>query len=223
MRHVAQPFACRAVLRRTMIAPALGCALVSMVTLGCGSTSRLHVIQLGAKTLSPVLPLIEEHDLSKGYYWVDEQGLLCVALSSGPLSSDTGGGELRASLQLSLELPGVPAGQARDYAVTRRTLRALRHDHGMHERFASVFGIVSVWRGDGGVLHGRFRINAKKQLFNVFVGWGWDSEALLLGEFTTRPGQSAGELILRASEGGGLEREPYQPKPRIIEGPRARP
>ncbi|MCH7702370.1 MAG: hypothetical protein IID37_11855 [Planctomycetes bacterium] len=202
-----------------MIAPALSCVLVSMVALGCGSASRVHVIQLGAKTISAVLPLIDEHELSKGYHWVDEQGLLCVALSAGPLSSDTGSGGLRESLQLSLELPGVPAGQARDYAVTRRTLRAITHGQGSHERFASLFGVVSVWRDDG-ILHGRFRIHAKKQLFNVLLGWGWDSEVLLLGEFTAQPGQTAGEAILRASEGGGLEREPYRPGPHIIEGPR---
>lgn len=223
MRYVAPPTPCRTVLRRTMIAPALGCVLVCTVALGCGSASRFHVIQLGAKTISAVLPLIDEHELSKGYYWVDEQGLLCVALSSGPLSSDTGAGGRRKSLQLSLELPGVPAGEARDYAVTRRTLRAISHGHGLHERFASVSGVVSVWRGDGGKLHGRFRINGKKQIFLVWVGWGWDSEVLLLGEFTARPDQTAGEAILRASEGGGLKREPYRPGPRIIEGPRANP
>lgn len=223
MRYVAPFTACPTALRRTLIAPALICALASMVTLGCASPSRLHVIQLGAKTISEVLPLIEEHELSQGYYWVDKQGLLCVALSFGPLSSATGAAGNGESLQLSLELPGVPAGQARDYAVTRRTLRAIHHDQGQHERFASLFGVVSVWRGGGGILHGRFRINAKKQLFNVLLGWGWDSEVLLLGEFTARSEQTAGESVLRASEGGGLERPPYRPGPRIIEGPRASP
>ena len=224
MRYVAPPTTRRTALGRRLIVIALSCVWASIPILGCAPRARLHIIPLGAKTINAVQPLVEEIELSRGYYWVDDQGLLCIALSSGPLSSASGGGGRRNSFQLSLELRGVPVGQARaGYAVTRRTLRAIRHGGGEHERFASEFGIVTAWRGEGGTLQGRFRIHAKKQLFKVVVGWWWDSEVLLLGEFTARPGRTAGEAILRASEGGGLEREPYRPGPRIIEGPRASP
>ncbi|HNQ21646.1 MAG TPA: hypothetical protein PKK06_00980 [Phycisphaerae bacterium] len=172
----------------------------------CTGHGRMWLVPLSSSRISEAAPLLHQVKTHKCYYWLNQDGELTVAMEAvrPSLVGRLGSEEFRASLVLG----ELPAGRGRDYRVTRRTLRLQAREGWAHARAASLTGIVAVWRKEGEQRwHGRFRILARQQAFLALLGWGRDSDVLLLGEFVAVPGQAQGEAILALTEEGGMERD----------------
>lgn len=162
------------------------------------------MISLDLRRISDKAPLSREFAPDRCYYWQDQEGRLCVAMAFENMSliGDYG----KRSMVMSLVLGEMPAGMGRTYRVTRSTLRMIAHIVPNHTRWASLSGIVGVWREDDKQIRGRFRIFAKQQMFHIALGWRGSKRALVVGEFLAVPGEKEGRRILEDSEAKGMER-----------------
>ena len=159
---------------------------------------------LAIKKISDKVPLSGEFTPDRCYYWCDEESRLCIAMAFENVSliGDYG----KRSMVMSLVLGEMPAGMGRTYRVTRSTLRMISHAAPKHTRWASLSGIVGVWRDGDKNIRGRFRIFTKQQTFHIALGWRGGSRALAVGEFLAVPGEEKGRQILEDSEARGMER-----------------
>jgi hypothetical protein len=189
-----------------------------LLAAGCSGSARIHLIPAERKKISAQRPLIARYDVSHCHYWVNQRQELCLSFSDENQAAEGTAG--RRSFDLSLILGPMPAGRARNYAVDRRTMRAIIHEGAEHRRYGSLFGIVGVWFDEGGeVLHGRFRVWAKQQDYKVWRGWSGDLRVLLVGEFEARPDTGRGERSLERTELGGLKRPLPPGRPVRVYGP----
>jgi hypothetical protein len=191
-----------------MKAPAVaaGLALVALPLFGCRGHASIHTIKLGTKKIKATGPLVARIEPDECYWWVDDDGQLCIAMRDSGWSL-SGKPHKRIEL-LSLVLPGTPAGTGRDYHVNRRALRARRDAGYTHTRTASLRGIVGVWDYGRGRLKGRFRITALRQSYWVVMGWRADARVLILGEFEAIHDPTRGGAILARTEEDGMARRP---------------
>ncbi|MCP4251709.1 MAG: hypothetical protein GY778_32135, partial [bacterium] len=122
---------------------------------------------------------------------------------------------------LSLLLVPPPANLGRNYTADRRTLRALISGASRRWRFGSLYGIVGVWFEEPGdaILHGRFRIWAKRQDYTIWRGWGDDVRVLFVGRVTARPDAERGRRVWQRTNSGGMKRPPTDNRPRPVTGP----
>ena len=191
------------------------CSAFSVFGFGCAPAATVHVIPLSLQKVNINRPLIVTFSPSRCYYWINDQRELCIAMTgkigegflSAPMFAGLQG-TARHQFDLSLVLPGLPAGTARAYRVDRRTVRCRTRDGGAHTRFGSLQGVVSVWDYSRKTMNGRFRIKASQQSFMVLTGWGKDHEVLCLGEFTAKYNRTAGQAILARTEQEALKRPP---------------
>ncbi len=189
-----------------------------MATAGCSGSAHIHLIPAEHKKISTERPLITPYDVGRCHYWVNQGQELCVAFSEENLAAEGTPG--RRSFDMSLVLGPVPAGWGRNYAVDRRTMRAIIHEGAEHHRYASLYGIVAVWFDqDEKLLQGRFRIWAKRQDFQVWRGWSGDLRVLLVGEFEARPDALRGVQVWKRTEVGGLKRPVHIGRPGRVYGP----
>ena len=190
----------------------MGVAALLIAASGCRGGGIIHSIPLGTKRISTDSPLIETRRPGECYYWLDEQGRLCVALRYAQPSIF--GKILSENRSTSLVFESVPADRARSYPVDRRTLRT-RTDQGFtHLRGASLSGIAAVWDyRPGKPLRGRFRITATQQSFSILTGWSGDARVLWAGDFTAVPNETAGKRILAETEEGALRRDSVRTTP----------
>ncbi len=188
---------------------------------GCTPAARVSLLSVEPKHLARRGPLIQHFELTEGYFWHDGQGQLWLAFSESNLAPETSVG--RESFEMSLVLEEAPAGEGRDYAAKRRTLRAMIADHGRWTRYGSYYGVVTVWFEDytKDVLCGRFQIWANQQEYKFWRDhWGSDRKVLFVGEeFTAVRDATRGEEIRQRTEIDELKRAPYQPVPRRVTGP----
>jgi len=156
------------------------------------------------KKLADAEPLITTFDPTQCYYWTDHRGRLSVAMSfeGAPLVSPFA----KRSMVLSMVLDAPPEGPGRNYRATRRTVRMIARNGPNHGRWASLSGIVSVWRTESGTLRGRFRVFAKHQIFHIAMGWYGFGRAIVFGKFRATRNGAAGRRILEQSEANGMER-----------------
>ncbi len=119
---------------------------------------------------------------------------------------DAGKRVLNASLVLGLP----PQDNARNYHVTRDTLRVRLRKGYNHQRWASYGGIVAVWKHGAKGYRGRFRVRANQQSFLITTGWTGNQRVILTGEFTSTEDPARGRLILERTESPGMER-PIEP------------
>ncbi len=194
------------------------CAVVCLYIAGSGCTgsARVSVVPFSFKKLVDADPLITRFDPTECYYWTDERGRLCIATSFErvPLVNPFA----KRSMVFSMVLDAPPEGPGRNYRATRRTVRMIARNGPNHGRWASLAGIVTVWRTGPSTLHGRFRVFAKHQIFHIAMGWYGRSRALVFGEFRATRNETAGRRILEQSEANGMERfdsasVPKDPKP----------
>lgn len=160
----------------------------------------MHIIPLGDRKISASEPLTVTIHPTKCYYWVNDDGRLCLAMRAfhgsilGPLR------EKETLISLVLDEP--PAGTAKDYRVNRDTYRARLRAGFRHVRSASMSGIVGVWDYGQRRIRGRFRLTVRQESYSVLTGWSGDVRALVLGEFTARPNRPRGESIRTRTEEG---------------------
>lgn len=140
---------------------------------------------------------------------------LCIAMEFENVSLLGDFGKRR--LWTSLVLDGLPADRSRNYRADRNTLRMIGRRGYTHTRWASLGGIVAVWRERNGRLRGRFRIAARQQSFFIATGWTGGQRALLLGEFQAVHRPAMGRPILERTERDGMDRTKGVRK--IFDGP----
>ncbi len=192
-----------------------GLASVVLLAGGCSGSACLWLVQVEPERINPGLPLVARTDLPQAFFWANERKELCLAMSQGVESG-------RATLDLSLVLEDLPAGQGKRYRADRRTLRAVIRQRGTAKRYASYRGIVSVWLEEDGsdVLEGRFRIWANEQEYKLWMDfWAGNREVLLLGEFRAVRDQQRGQAVLSRTEVEELKRGPPVGRPRPVTGP----
>jgi len=172
--------------------------------IGCSGRGTVHLVSLDAKKIAVTGPLMPNIALDEAYYWLNDDGKLCVALRQkhqsffSPIFSQ--------DISLSLILGEPPAGDTRAYPAARDTLR-MRTTSGVTQlRSGSLAGGSVVWDYSKRQLRGRFRITVKQQSYTVLTDWTGNSRILLIGEFTATENRKRGEEILKRSEEDGLER-----------------
>jgi len=182
---------------------ATGC-LPLLLTAGCAGRATLHIVPLGSKALDRASPLLTTIRAEECYYWLDDAGYVNVAIRAKRTSLL--GPYFHREFNLSLRLPGAPAGSTKQYRLDQNQLRA-RYDAGLtHERTASYVGNALVWDYGRRVLRGRLRVSGKRQSYSVLTGWGSDTGVLILGEFSAVPNRRKGEVITAHSDASGLDR-----------------
>ncbi|MFH0980327.1 MAG: hypothetical protein V2A79_02160 [Planctomycetota bacterium] len=157
------------------------------------------------------------------YYAIDGQRIT-IALADENISLIGEYG--KKSLVTSIVLDGLPAHRSRDYRLDRNSLRG-RFRHGPESvRFASLGGILALWREGDDRLRGRLRAFAKQQQFQVWLGWAGNRRVLLVGDFVAVRNPTRAEELRWRSEADGLERT-AQPsdygQPRPVTGPPVEP
>jgi len=163
----------------------------------------MTIVPLGISRLEPADVLSESATLALCYYWIDDDGRLCLAMRGWGLGGSRFG---RSSKEASLVLGPPAAGVGRNYRVDRETFRMIEHDPPKHERWASLSGIVALWRIDDTHVAGRFRIYAKYQRFHIAMGWYGNHRSVIVGEFQAVLDAARGGEILRDTEADGMER-----------------
>ncbi len=179
------------------------------------------MVPMSNATIDPASSLVVNLSASECYFWIDEPAQqLHIALTHGAPNwlSDADA----PALDVSLVLDGLPANNARDYRINRRTLRGTANEDHHHVRFASQRGVAAVWFEGPTRLRGRMRVYTKHQRYNLLFGWHDSQPVLLLGEFTAIRDQQRCEAIVARTEQGGMARDlapPDQSGPRPISGP----
>ncbi len=171
---------------------------------GCAGRATVHAIPLGTQRINTSGPLIPEFKPDECYYWIDDDGRLCVAIRS--VKTSFVDPRLSQGFVLSFVFDGTPAGSARDFRMNRRTARCRSHAAIFQTRSASLGGIATVWGYGKKVLHGRFRFPAKIQVHHLLAGWRDDGTVVYTGEFSAVCDRKRGQAILAESEGTGMER-----------------
>ncbi len=197
-------------------------ALVAVALIGsCAGRASVHLIPTGPTPIPTAGPLLIELSPKECYFWIDDDGRLLLAMRAHHAS--LWGSGFEREFILSLVLKKVPAGSARYYRATRRTMRA-RYRHGLgHTRAASLTGSVLVSDFGTSRMKGRFRIKAKQQSYFVLTGWGRDALVLFVGEFAAVENRIHGERILARTEESGMERLPPGTPIPVLGPPRAAP
>jgi hypothetical protein len=187
---------------------ALATAALLACTLGCNGRARLELVSLDLKAIDPPSPHVTPVKMQECYWWTDDDGQVWIAMqrTQTPLLAP----KFRLQFELSLALPRLPAGKARNYPVTRRELRARLRFGPWEGRFNSLAGIVALYRESGNKLRGSMRIRASRVSTRLLGGWSDPSRYLLSGSFVAVHDERRGRAIVESTESSGWDREPRQ-------------
>ncbi len=198
--------------RRTILG-----GLLALAAVGCAAPTRFHLVMLGSDRISDTEPLIVEVTPDECFYWLDDDGRLCLAMRRHDRSWRGRVHDYDFAASFVLDEP--PADTGRNYPVKNRTFRSKTKSGYIHTRMFSRTGVVGVWNYGSDTLDGRFRFFARQQSYSVFVGWGGERYVLVVGEFSAKQDRTRGEAILQRTEVDELKREAPPPKPIPINGP----
>ncbi len=182
-----------------------------LASVGCAGNASVHMIPVSSRKISMTGALVVRIDPNKCYFWLSEQGEICIAM--GRAKRSILGSAFDREFALSLVLEGLPAGWGRQYRVDRKTLRVRRDAGFTHTRAASLSGLAAVYDYGEKQLRGRFRIAAKQQSYSVLTGWAGDRSVLYVGEFRAIRDRAAGEKILAWTAEGKMARAPPTDQP----------
>ena len=186
---------------------------------GCSGRGALSIVPMDQRRISRDKPLVVELRAAECCYWIDGKRII-IALADENISLTGEYGKKR--LVASIVLDGLPAHRSRDYRLDRNSIRGRFRDGPRHVRFASLSGILALWREEDGRIEGRLRALAKRQHFHVMLGWTGNQRALLVGDFVAVPNRERAEELLLRSEADGLERSAgtgTYGRPRAVTGP----
>ncbi len=191
-------------------------ALGAMVSTGCAS-GQLLVTSLRFDAIDPPSADVGRIDLQEAYWWEDDEGSLWVA-ARRPYRGWTG--RNAGAVELSLRLAAPPRGRARNYTMSRETLR-LRGEFGpLDVRFESKRGIAALYRLAGDRYRCRFRALTTRETRQVVGGWGRPTRHLVMGECVAVHDPRRGQKIATATESLGWERKD-RPSPAAGDSPDA--
>ncbi len=187
---------------------------------GCAAQSTLHFADLNFKRMAADEQLLIDVRPDR-CVWSIVGDQIHIALSAGNFKGESGD-----RLTMSIVLDGIPTGNEREYRVERRALRGYWHQGRDHERFASLNGVVSVKLLPAGILEGRFKFLARKQVFHILTNWTTVGQTMLMGTVTAHRDPESASSILVETEKGGMERKAAGnnisngvPQPRQVVGP----
>ena len=121
--------------------------LIALFCVGCAGGGQVQLVSLDFSSIDPPPARVAVVPLDRCYWWTDEAGQVWVAMERTPPSLM--GDLFRFEFQLSLVFEKLPAGEARNYTVRGRELRA-RMSFGPGEaRFVSTAGIAALYRARG--------------------------------------------------------------------------
>lgn len=160
-------------------------------------------------------PLVHDVRLGEGYYWVDDDDRLKIALRR---RADSAISDMLDQLwAMSIVLDGLPAGRERLYEVQHSAVQMLQTAGGGRMRARSIKGIVVVGSPEGGRLRGRFHVSLLPEQFSVLKGWVpvW-TPLVVAGEFTAVLDPTRGQEVLAVTEQDGYARLPHAPNVRRV-------
>ncbi len=193
--------------------------ITSAIMLSGCSAGTVYVIPADMQKIESNELLVTTQQVDRAVYWMTDERVH-VVISRGNMMAKSDGP--RDTFGLTLELDGLPAGSARMYRVGGRALRAVRHAGALHERFASIRGVVTITREADGRLSGKFRITAQRQYFDILTGWNTTPNTLVVGEFLANLDPAGGEALAQRIDQETLLRRDAaeQPgRPRRVVGP----
>jgi hypothetical protein len=109
---------------------------------------------------------------------------------------------------MSLVVEGLPAGEARNYLMSERALRAVVRLGPLESRFVGTQGILALYRDERDGLRGSFRLLVQRESRRMLGGWGGPATFLMQGEFRAVHDARRGREIAAATEPPGWERDP---------------
>lgn len=179
---------------------------------GCAGSGRVQIAALNFQAIDPPAgpaPRFAELPLDRCTWWLDEQGKVWIAMERA--QTLWLGPEWQFRFQLSLALDEPPAGRSREYLVSRREMRATTRFGPSQSRFASINGIVALYREPNNQLRGSFRLQVAREVQQLLGNWSTASRYLMMGTFVAVPDDGRGRQIARATEDLGGQREPPTP------------
>lgn len=185
-------------------------ALCGLVLAGCNGSATINFVSVDFFAIDPPPTQVYRFDPQQCFHWVDEGGLLNIAMQfenislAGPLG--------KVVLQVSFVLDTPPAGNGRDYSLqpvsVRGRLRAAAEDH----RFVCHLGILSVTRRPGGHLCGSFRMSLQHMpgvsVFGILPQR--PGSFLVFGTFDAVADSALGRAIRESTESANWQR-PVRP------------
>lgn len=156
---------------------------------GCSGGS-LDLISLNFRDIDPPDARPTALQFDRGYWWTADDGRLLIALVGRREELLPLFGPREASVLLDLER--LPAGRARNYALTPRELRSVLRHGPLMGRLSSQSGIAAVYREGDDRLRVSLRAQVGLQLAQFLGGWSQPSRFLLFGKV----------IALREAEGG---------------------
>lgn len=157
--------------------------------------------------LPPTEPLTQRIPFDRAVHCVGKDGRLSIGLQRHIPS--LAGPAFAYDWQMSLVLPGMPAGSERLYKVGGGEARAVQSLGGDHRRWRSVTGTATIRRAAGDRLIGRFHIAVQQQQFAVLSGWTSPARGgalVLVGEFESVTDARRTRAIVERTEQDGFER-----------------
>jgi len=197
---------------RHELAVGLGGMLVTFLLFvaGCTGSGRLEFASLNFKAIDPPAPRVSPLKVQECYWWTDQDGQVWIAMQHRGIPFFNP--RLRFEFQLSLALEQLPAGQARNYQLRRRELRARVKFGPWESRFASQLGIAALYRESGDRLRGSLRVQTTRVSLEFLGSWSEPVRYLMLGSFVAVPGEQRGRAIAEATESAGWGRDtPVRP------------
>jgi hypothetical protein len=202
-------------------------AASAVIASSAGCTGRaIQFVDLDFARIPEAGPLVDTINVSAAYWWLDGDRV-CIAATRQPVRLL--GSSRARRVDLSFVLPGVPAGDARDYPLGSEAQRCYVRQGSSHTRYRSHRGIAAIWMRPGGKLRVRYRVLASRQTFHILTGWTTVGQTLLAGELIARHDPVRGTEILERTEADGMNRAPSRnattndrPRPVQINGPPVR-
>ncbi len=181
---------------------------------GCTGSGHVQIAALDYQAIDPPAgppPRVVQIDADRCCWWTDERGKVWVALERDqPLLLTP---EWRFKFQLSLALDEPPAGRARDYAVSKRELRAMVRAGPTQARYSSVRGIVALYREPHDQMRGSFRLEVAREVQQMLGGWGRPGRYLMMGTFHAVRDEARGRVIAAQTEFLDRGRDPAASQP----------
>jgi hypothetical protein len=196
--------------RRRRVAGAL---LPLVAALGGCAGGRVDVISLDFRNIDGPDPVVHRIPLDDCCWWLDEDGKVCIAMERRGMP-DWPLGPFRFEMSLVLERP--PAGQARNYSIDSRALRAVARLMFVRSHFTSRVGILALYRERPDRLRGSLRIQVESESPQLLGGWS-RSRYLMLARFHAVHDPRRGREILARTEERGWERDAPATRPALQE------
>jgi hypothetical protein len=180
----------------------------------CTGSARVEVTPLDFRQIDPPSPRAAVLTVPECYWWQEDDGHVHVALGRTDRSWLVPRW-VGLKFRMSLVLEQLPAGHARNYLAGQRELRAIVQVGPTEGRFASVNGIVALYREGSDQLRGSFRLTVQRETTRLLGGWGPPVLCLMQGEFVAVRNAEAGRKISGEVADTGWPAPTSQPAPRV--------